>query len=387
MLTQKAYVKELGDWLASMKAYFAKIKTDDGPYFWYSVLYGGRGIAWDLTVRSPALRKDPWWRALNATTHCASGVIAGALTMVTIQQARKAQCRAILGEDKYASAEKLTETPDIQRMKLKKLQAELDLLKAEQAKPHSREKHIDIEEKLKLKESQIRNAEARCTWGGLIWAELSAGFESEWAPYFADQQFFGEVPGKRFDTIAGLFGKFQCLLIYMLLVTQIHWFTVDAEHDSTVDIVLKNLIANLILIAPPNFALRTEWTIVYLFLLGMMDLMTQPLWKRLGCGSYVHHEENERVIVPDHDTRARLRSRSSFMSLGELPKIEPASDDEEEDEQGPISTHSGFPPLSSIRDRKRADEEEDLSSTLIDGNEEDDDDEAYSSAKEEDSSD
>lgn len=365
-LTQKEYVRELGGSLASTKAYFNKVKTDDVPYYFYSLLYGARGIAWDLTVRSPALRIDPWWRALNATTHCVSGTAAGALTMVTIQQGRKAQCRAILGEDKYASAEKLTETPDIQRLKLKKLQAELALLKAEQAQPLGMKSHLDIEEKLSLKEAQIRNAQARCTWSGLIWAEMTAGFQTDWAPDFADQQFFGEVPGEKFDTICGLLGKYNCLLVYMLLITQISWFTVDPKHDSDLEIVLKNMVANFLLIAPPNFSLRSEWTIVYLFLLGMVDLLTQPARQFFGCGDYVHHEENERVIVPDHETRATLRSRSSFMSLGELPVIEPMSDDEDALDQGPTTTNSGFPPLSSIRGRRRASEDEDLSSTVVD---------------------
>jgi hypothetical protein len=387
MVTQRQYVEEMGGMRASAKAWLAKLRTDDFPYGSYSGLYTARGIAWDLTVRDRELRKLPKWRAINATTHCAAGVVAGAVTMLIMQKARQAQCRATLPADKYAAAEKLTETPEIQRLKLAKLEAELALLKAEQARPISMERHIEIEEKLKLKEMQIIATQARCTWPGLIREEFLAAYQTSWTQDFADQQFFGEVPGKLFDTIAGLLGKYSCLLVYMLLITQISWFTIDPQDDSTLDIVLKNCVANLLLIAMPNFMLRTEWTTVHLFLLGMIDLLTQPLRELVGCGSYVHHEDNERVIVPDHETRAILRSRASMKSLSELPSVE-----EVNDEEAPTSTNSRFMPGSSkgmAKSQRRGDPETDaegddgtgtgLVPDVIDGG---DDDEAQASEPE-----
>lgn len=324
------------------QAWKNKAASDDCWYLFYSLCYALRNSVWHVAVVNQGFASI-YWSALNGVTHCVAGTMAGALTMLMMQKWRRRQCEAAMGA-KFRGAEKLTETPEIQRLKLKKLNAELALLGKKAADITDTESMIHLADQIALKESQRASAQVRCSWPSLIRAELLAGFERRWSPDFADRQYLGEVPGKAKDTVAGLGGKYLCLLFYTLMVTQVSWFT-PAAHEDVFMTVLKYSLAAFILIAPPAFSMRTEWTLLALMLLDVLAVFYRRLQDECRPKEQTPEEDPERVIVASHETRAVLRSRSSYMSLGEVPKVQSVSDEDGDAASNRTEGESDYPPL------------------------------------------
>jgi hypothetical protein len=337
-----AYLTEKHGHRGHWQAWKNKAASDDCWYLFYSLCYALRNSVWHVAVVNQGLTSI-YWSALNGVTHCVAGTMAGALTMLMMQKWRRRQCEAAMGA-KFRGAEKLTETPEIQRLKSKKLKAELKLLGKKAADTTDTESMIYLTDQIALKGSQRASAKARRSWSSLIRVELLAGFESKWSPDFADRQYLGEVPGKLKDTFAGLGGKYLCLLFYTLMVTQVSWFT-PAAHEDIFMTVLKYSLAAIILITPPAFSMRTEYTLLSLMLLDVLAVFYRRLQDAFRPTDKTPEEDPERVIVASHENRALMRSRSSYMSLGEVPKVQAVSEKDDDAASNRTEGESDYPPL------------------------------------------
>jgi hypothetical protein len=310
-IKSREFLRQQGGFRRWRKAWWKKCLSDDVPYHFYGAFYAGRNILWDSVVRSPEQRAQLAF--LNAVTHCMGGCLAGGSTMLTMQITRERQCRTSLG-DKYKSAQKLTETPEIQRAKLKKLQADKRLLERKLAQNISPKELLELQHRLELRKEQINDAQARSNWRGLIWAEMTAGLQLQWRKDYAEQQFRGEVPGKLFDTVCALLGKYLSLLQYTLIVAYVDWFKFDSRDDIGM-IIAKQLLLGYLLIGALGFAMRTDFTLLMIFLARGPVNVFKYLF---GCTS---PDDKPETLITDPEKGALFRSNASFRSVNSMPSV------------------------------------------------------------------
>jgi hypothetical protein len=317
-LTAAQVWQQMGGARAFARAWKRKMLTDDLPYFNYSAAYAVRNSLWDAFAPGKAFRKTLLARTLNGLTHCGAGMIAGACTMVAMQQAREAQAKALLGA-RYREAEKLTETPAIQLRKKAMLDAKAKLLARQLADTRDAAQLLQLQHLLEATNQQSMDADRRRTWLRLIALEVAAGFQPKWAQGYAALQFRGEVPGKLYDTFVAFFAKASCLLQSVLIASLSDRFTVDPETDGAWTMIWKNCVTAFLLILWFGFDARNEWNLFYRCLFGLLS----GLVLHLLCYCRDSREDEMPSVVTDLENMPKLRAAHSFKSLPTLPSITP----------------------------------------------------------------
>ena len=194
------------------KAWLGKVWTDDLPYFWYTLSYGGR-VSLLYRYATPAALGRPLSLPEIVLTMFLAGGLAGAATMVTMQQARRLAYKRANG-DASKDGEVLVKSRDIWTAATITTQKDIALVKKKYLAVTDPREGVALNAYRACLEAELKKAERKSSRLASIGYELSPLLQKK--RHTGDAK--GEVAGKRIETASGWIGKHAALLPSVLFM-------------------------------------------------------------------------------------------------------------------------------------------------------------------------